>query len=131
MAHGPLVGVGSSATLQDAATAMHAHDVSCVLVGGGPALLTERDLARAYRLGLGHTSPVTAVETMEPLTTTTDVTLLTAARLMLQHHVRHLVVLGSQGEVLAVVSLRAASRILARSTDPAAWSCLLDAAEQL
>ena len=131
LGHRPPVSVPVDATLQEAATAMQVHNVSSVLVGEKPGLITERDLARAYHLGRSPGSCVTEVETAAPLTATWDTTLLDGTRLMLRHHVRHLVVLGHHDEVIAVVSLRATARVLARNLDPATWSCLLDATDQL
>jgi CBS domain-containing protein len=125
------VHVEAGATLQDAAAAMAIHDVSSVLIDEGTALLSERDLARAYAVGLGPDSPVDDVATPAPLTASADTTVLAAARSMLQHHVRHLVVVRDDGELWGVVSLRALARILLRSMDAASWACLLDTVDQL
>ena len=89
------------------------------------------DLARAYSVGLGPESGVGEVATPVPCTAAGVSTVLAATRLMLQHHVRHLVITGPAGDVVGVVSLRALARILMRSMDPGGWACLLDAVEQL
>lgn len=96
--------VDGSTTLGEAVDRMADAGVSCALVDGATAIVTERDLTRALGAGLGRGEPVSAVATSEPTVVACDVTVEETADVMLTRQLRHLVV-DVHGQP-AVVSIR-------------------------
>ncbi|HLI16522.1 MAG TPA: CBS domain-containing protein [Acidimicrobiales bacterium] len=103
----PVVHVPHGASLRQAARVMRAADVSALLVGELPReLVTERDLTRALALGLGGDEQVETVASPWPYWVTTTSHLVDAARMMLAHEVRHLLVVTPEGRVAGILSMR-------------------------
>jgi signal-transduction protein with cAMP-binding, CBS, and nucleotidyltransferase domain len=117
------VTVETDATLQEAARRMRVADVSSALVGDGSAIITERDITAAMAAGCAPSTPVGAVAGSDPRTLSADESVLAAAIEMLQHRIRHLVLV--QGDaVVGVVSLRPILGILVRAMDPTVWALI-------
>jgi CBS domain-containing protein len=112
------VRVAASATLREVAGLMEDADTSCVLVGTDGALVTEHDLAGALAAGLGPDSPVEQVATKVPVWATPSTTLLDAIAMMIEHGVRHLLVLGAHAEPYGVLSLATATDSILNVTTP-------------
>jgi CBS domain-containing protein len=110
--------VAGSTTLREVAGMMEDADTSCVLVGANRGLVTEHDLAGALAAGLGPSSPVEQVATKAPVWATTATTLLDAIGMMVEHGIRHLLVLSPQGEPCGVLSLSTATTVLLDITTP-------------
>jgi CBS domain-containing protein len=114
--------VAGSATLREVAGMMDDADASCVLVGANRGLVTEHDLAGALAAGLSPDSAVEQVATKAPVWATTATTLLDAVTMMVEHGIRHLLVLSPQGEACGVLSLSTAMRVFLDVTTPLqAW----------
>ena len=95
--------------LADAAGRMRDHGVGALLVMEDEELvgiITERDLLRAMAEGLApRVTPVSAFMSPTPVTAGPDDDVATAARLMVEHEIRHLPI--TEGDrVLGVVSAR-------------------------
>ncbi len=95
--------------LADAAARMRDHGVGALVVIDDETLLgilTERDLLRAMAEGLApRVTPVSSYMSTAPVTAGPDEDVATAARLMVEHEIRHLPVVEG-GRVLGVVSVR-------------------------
>jgi len=103
----------ADATLTDAARMMAARHVHCVVIeapAGKWLLVSDLDVIRAA-LDDGAASAVSAAR--PPLTVTTDQSLPSAARLMADHGVAHLLVLASEGRPVGVLSSLDVAGILA------------------
>jgi CBS domain-containing protein len=112
-----LVTVRPGTSLADVARKLEDANVSSVLIeteGLPREFVSERDLARALARGLGPTDPVEAVATKGPVWATTTTTLGEAAEMMVQHEIRHLVVLSAEGESVGVLSMRDVFPVLLR-----------------
>jgi len=104
----PLVSVTPDTSLADVAEVLLEGNLSCVLVGVPGELcsiVTERDLARAWRRELSGSDPVRLVAVPRPLTIGSDATVFDAAALMLRYGIRHLVVT-DQSRAVGVLSIR-------------------------
>lgn len=114
------ISVPESCPLAEAVELMQRADVSALVVGGGEGIVTERDFARA--LGAGHvpTDAVETIATRHPLTVPGDMTVIAAAGLMLNEHVRHLLV-QLDGGTVGVVSIRDVLAVLLQAVDPHVW----------
>lgn len=100
-----LVAIG--ATVLQAATAMADQDVNCLAVVAGRKVVgfvTERDLCRHLDVDLGPDTPVTEVFNRAVETVPHTVTVLEAAKYMLERKARHLVVRGQGGTLLGLVT---------------------------
>ena len=103
----PVVRVPAGASLQEAARVLRGANVSSALVGDGPRrIVTERDLCRALAEGLGPSDAVASVVQHIPVWATTTSQVFDVAVMMLQHQVRHLVVVSPAGEEAGIVSMR-------------------------
>lgn len=103
----PIVRVPSEATLQEAARALRAANVSSALVGEGPRrIVTERDLCRALAEGLGPLDAVASVVQHIPVWATTTSQVFDVAVMMIRHQLRHLVVVTPAGEEAGIISMR-------------------------
>jgi len=104
----PVVFVAPDTPLTVVAQSLGENNVSCVLVGLPGELcsiVTERDLARAWRYDLTGRDPVSTVAVPSPLTIPGYATMFDAAGLMLRHGIRHLVVT-DQSKAIGVLSIR-------------------------
>jgi CBS domain-containing protein len=107
---GVVVTVGPDHTLDQAARRMAERNVGSAIVSkdyGQPGIITERDLLRAIADGVDLDS--TRVEdymTANAITASTSWDVNEAARRMIDGGFRHLVVLGPDGEVKGVLSIR-------------------------
>ncbi|MCU1345073.1 MAG: putative signal-transduction protein containing cAMP-binding and domain [Acidimicrobiia bacterium] len=84
------------------------ENLSCLLVGVPGELcsiVTERDLARAWRHDLTGSYPVSTVAVPCPLTIPASATMFDAAALMLRYGIRHLVVT-DQSKAIGILSIR-------------------------
>jgi CBS domain-containing protein len=118
------VGVSREATIQEAAQAMRLASVSSLLVDGGVAIVTERDLARAAAAGIGPDGPITEVLSINPIRVDEDLSVVDAAAMMLNRDVRHLVVDFADGST-GVISLRDVMAVLLQMTSPQVWMATL------
>jgi acetyl-CoA synthetase len=116
----PAVTVEAAATLGEIATAMREARVSAVLIDGGDAVVTERDLVRAFEAGLDRDEAAAMVATIHPVRVPADITVMEAAAIMLNQEVRHLVVAHPDG-VFTVLSLREVVAVLLQAVDPHIW----------
>jgi signal-transduction protein with cAMP-binding, CBS, and nucleotidyltransferase domain len=111
--------VSSSAQLREVAGIMEDAGVTCVLIGEGSThLVTDHDLAGALAAGLGANTPIEQVATKTPVWATTSSTLAEAITMMLNHKIRHLLVLAPTGAVHGVLSLSTATRVLLDASAP-------------
>jgi CBS domain-containing protein len=103
--------IGSEEALQEAARRMRVHDVGCLVVrdvdGRLAGMLTDRDIvtrAAAEGLDLAQT-PVAFATTNTVITCKEDDLLEEAARIMEEHAVRRLVVLGPYETLAGILSI--------------------------
>jgi CBS domain-containing protein len=99
---------------------MRAHDVSALVVGhsGDPvAIVTERDLTQALADGCPPDEGVVAIASEHPITVAHDASVIDVAALMLEKHVRHLVV-SKDHRVVGIVSIRDALAALVATVTP-------------
>ncbi len=115
-----LVTVSEDATLAEAARTLRDAKVSCALLAEPPLrIVTERDLAHAW----AHEHQVkTLVETIasgSPVWATTDTTIAVGAAMMIEHGVRHLVILDRSDAPCGIISMRDLFVVLLDSHEPA------------
>lgn len=111
---GDLVGVapyvcGPETTLLEAATAMEGSDLGSLAVIEGMSLIglvTERDIRRAVANGTDLESAVSTVMSQDPDTFDPDLDVWDAAAWIAESGYRHLPVVGDDGDLLGVVSIR-------------------------
>ena len=116
----PAVAVAGSCPLVEAIATMRRAGVSALLVDDPVGLITHRDLARGLVDGQGPTDRVEAVSTGPPITVPGATTVVAAAALMLNEHVRHLVVVLDPDDH-RVVSMRDLLAVLLQTVDPNLW----------
>lgn len=100
---------GPDTTLLEAAVAMEKSDLGSLAVVEGLRLLglvTERDLRRAVANGSDLETPVSHLMSDDPDTFDPDLDVWDAASWIAESGYRHLPVVGDDGELLGVVSLR-------------------------
>lgn len=100
---------GPDTTLREAATAMEESDLGSLAVVEGMALVglvTERDVRRAVADGTDLDSAVSRVMSDEPDTFDPDLDVWDAAAWIAESGYRHLPVVGDDGELRGVVSIR-------------------------
>lgn len=113
--------IPSDSTLTHASQVMRSQNTSALLVGPShAAIVTERDLTRALALEYPPDTPVVEVATPLPITVSADTDILSAAALMLNQEVRHLIVEMSDGGD-GVVSLRQIMAVLLQAAQPELW----------
>lgn len=104
-----VVSVEPDATVREAIARMIAEGVGAVAVCEGPRLVgifTERDVLRlAAEQGDFRDHRVADVMTRRPVTTTPDVLIVDAARLMGEHRIRHLPVV-ERDNLLGMIGIR-------------------------
>lgn len=106
--------------IREAAALMRSANVSSMLVGGADAIVTERDLCRAWSDGFAGDEPVSSLATAPPVCVASSSPITEAAALMLNRGVRHLVVLDGDARV-GVVSLRTVLAVLLQAAEPRFW----------
>lgn len=116
----PACAVPPSCTLADAVETMRAEGVSALVVGDRAGIVTERDLARAMAAGLTLDDTVGRAATWHPLVVAGATTVVAAAGLMLNEHVRHLLIELDDGKT-GVVSIRDLMAVLLQAADPHLW----------
>lgn len=116
----PALGVPGDTRLADAADVMSRSSVSALLVDGLAAVVTERDIARAFGAGMSADDPVNAIATRHPVVVPGATTVLTAAGMVLNEHVRHLVV-ELWPRPPGIVSMRDVLAVLLQTADPQLW----------
>lgn len=100
---------GPDTTLREAATAMEESDLGSLAVVEGMDLLglvTERDLRRAVANGIDLDTAVSTLMSDEPDTFDPDLDVWDAATWIAESGYRHLPVVGDEGELKGVVSIR-------------------------
>lgn len=117
--HGALV-VAQSTTLGETIELMRQAGVSVVLVGDRAGIVTESDLVRAFGAGVALDDSVEIIMTRHPITVDGRETILSAAALMLNEQVRHLLVESADGK-LAIVSIRELLAVLLQAVNPQVW----------
>jgi CBS domain-containing protein len=105
-----VLSVGPRHSLSEVARMMHERGSGSALVQGegeNPGIITERDLLRAVAEGaeLGS-APVEDYMTVNAITASSSWDVEKAARLMLEHSFRHLVVIDDSGRVEGILSIR-------------------------
>lgn len=116
----PAVTIAASCTLGDAVERMRAANVSALVVGNQPGVVTERDLLRALAAGTTLDEAVGRVATSDPVVVPATTTVVAAAGLMLNEHLRHLLVEQEDGTI-SVVSIRDVTALLLQAADPRLW----------
>lgn len=107
------VQVPHAATLAEVATTLTDRHVSAVLVGTHPVwLVTEHDIAGALAAGLDPEASVDHIANRTPRWITTGSTVRDAVDMMVQRHVRELLVISPEGAVVGILPLALAARIL-------------------
>lgn len=104
----------------EVAATMRAADISAVLVGPDLAIVTERDLTRAWAERRSPDEPVGAIATDHPLVVGAATSIAEAAATMLNAEVRHLIVKMPDG-LPGIVSLRTVMAVLLQSCSTEAW----------
>jgi CBS domain-containing protein len=105
--HRTVVAVRAGASVRRVAKLMHTTGASSVLVRSTrPAIVTELDLVRAVAQGKSPGALVDDVASEDLVTATPSTTLRRALHLMLDHQIRHLVVVDADQEATGVVSMR-------------------------
>jgi CBS domain-containing protein len=117
----PPVRVGPDWTLQAVAEAMREANVSAVLVGRDQAIVTERDLTRAFNAGRGGEDQVGAICVTDLIYLDEDTSVVQAATDMLHHEIRHLLLRNWRGQITGIVFLRDVLGVLVDAMDPAVW----------
>ena len=105
-----VIEVAPEDTLGEVAERMSAVNVGAVVVkdyGRLIGILTERDMLKAMAARV-HTSEARVRQwmTADPLTASTEMDVVEAAQVMLEHNFRHLPVVDDSGLVVGLVSLR-------------------------
>jgi CBS domain-containing protein len=100
---------GPDTTLREAATAMEESDLGSLAVVEGMdliGLVTERDIRRAVAEGTDLDTAVSTLMSDEPDTFDPDLDVWDAATWIAESGYRHLPVVGDDGELMGVVSIR-------------------------
>jgi CBS domain-containing protein len=109
----PPLRVDRSTTVRAVAGLLEDEGATCALVSAdGPAVVTDHDLAGALAAGLSPEAPVGQLASRSPVWATTATTVVDAVRLMVDHGIRHLVVLEPGGTVRGLLGLAEATRAL-------------------
>jgi signal-transduction protein with cAMP-binding, CBS, and nucleotidyltransferase domain len=117
----PPVWLGPDVTIGAVARAMSETGSSAVMVGVGPAIVTEHDIVRAVAAGHAPDAPARADATANALCIERTASALDALGAMLRVGVRHLVVTDAGGKPCGVVSLRTAAQAVFRQAQGPAW----------
>jgi CBS domain-containing protein len=101
-----------SDTLMDVIEKMARYEVGALIVvnpseGGKPvAVISERDVVKALAMKMPLSTPVEAFMSTRLITIQPDEDVAKAADLMINHNIRHLVVVNPDGTLLGMVSIR-------------------------
>lgn len=99
------VGVSSSVTLAEAARLMRIESVSALVVDGGAAIVTERDISRGIGAGGDPEERVATVASPHPVAVDGSLSVFECGELMVDQRIRHVLVTTPE-RFPAVVSLR-------------------------
>jgi CBS domain-containing protein len=129
----PVVSVPKGATVLEAVRAMVEHNVSAAVVLDGERLLgvfTERDVVKRVVLKKlpPETTPVGEVMTTSVVTVREDADRSSVLRLMADHHIRHLPVVGADGKVLTMLSMRHLLRAEVQDLQQTVWELVAETA---
>lgn len=114
------ISVPEDATLAEVAWVLIDADISCVVLVEPPLrVVTERDLARAWVNRYPAETPISAIAIGSPLWATPDTHIAIAAAMMIEHGVRHLVIVNESTAASGIVSMRDLFKVLLRSHEPA------------
>lgn len=108
----PPITLPMGASLHEAAVLMSKHSIGLVVLtdpgkpGAVAGVLSERDIIRAVASGMDLKGPAESVATRNVVRVSEDAGVGEAARLMREHHIRHLVVTDRAGALKGVLSLR-------------------------
>jgi len=106
----PVYTVSPDDTLAHAAALMRRYghgSATVVAAGEPPGIITERDLLRAVADGADmQVARIAEYRTPNAVTVTPSRHVVDAARMMIERHFRHLVVVDKSGAVLGVLSIR-------------------------
>ena len=116
----PALWVQATDPIGGVAGTMRAADTSAVLVRPGLAIVTERDLTRAWAERRDADDAVGLIATDHPLVIGAGGSIAEAAAMMLNAEVRHLIVRMSDGPP-GIASLRAVMAVLLQSCSTEAW----------
>jgi CBS domain-containing protein len=105
-----ILSIGPELTLSEAARRMWDRRAGSALVeakGEKPAIVTERDLLRAFADGVDlTTTQVNAYMTPDAVTVTANWHVVDVARTMIERGFRHVIMLDDVGQVVGVLSIR-------------------------
>jgi CBS domain-containing protein len=105
--------IAGATTLRETAAVMARRGLTCVLVATEPAgLVTDHDLAGALAAGHGPDVLVEEIATRAPVWAAVDSTLIEAVITMVEHRIRHLLVVDGAGRPQGVLSLLVATQML-------------------
>jgi signal-transduction protein with cAMP-binding, CBS, and nucleotidyltransferase domain len=124
------VWLGGDATVREVAQAMARTGASAAMIGIGPAIVTEHDVVRAVACGEPGDSALT-VAVPEVATIERTAPAIEALATMLEHGIRHLVVVDAGGKPCGTVSLRAAAGAVFGQVDAPPWLAALRVALHL
>jgi CBS domain-containing protein len=124
------VGIDGTASLAKAARRMRREGVSSLLVDGGAAIVTERDICRSIGAGAEPDEPVAMVASPHPLVVNGSVSFVECGGIMLEEQVRHVLVAMPESWT-GVVSQRDVVGALLRGADPELWSARRDAEDPM
>lgn len=113
--------LGDDVTIRDVAGAMTRTGASAVMIGTGPAIVTEHDIVRAVASGDPPGAPARQAATPEALKIGRSASAIEALGTMLREGIRHLVVVDAGGKPCGVVSLRAAAAAVFGQVDTPPW----------
>ncbi len=112
IAQRPPISVSSGTTMLDAAKLMVEKNIGLLIVSEAQnktrlaGVISERDIIKAVSSGGRLNAAVDEVSTKQVITVKASSDVAEAAKAMNQHHIRHVVVVGEQGELFGIVSMR-------------------------
>ena len=113
--------LGDEATIREVAQAMARTGASAAMIGVGPAIVSERDVVGAVARGESADAPAHAIAVSEVVVIERTAPAIEALAAMLEHAIRHLVVVDAGGKPCGMVSLRAASTAVFGQVDSPPW----------
>jgi signal-transduction protein with cAMP-binding, CBS, and nucleotidyltransferase domain len=126
----PVVNIGSTRTVLEAANLMKKSDRGSLLIVEGKitvGIITERDLVRrVIAEDLSHNTPVSKVMSSPLITINANVTLKKAARIMGEHGIRRLPVIGSGGVAGILVASDVLRQLSKKTLTVKIWEALLE-----
>ena len=102
-----VLGIAPDTPLQEAANLMAEECISCLLVTRNSeslGIITESSILRAMHDRLPASTPVGQIMSQPLISARSDLDLISARQLVEQHHIRHLVVVNSDGKTVGIVS---------------------------